>query len=65
MKLRFLFSLLPILTFALQHASAELSFEEGANAHLRGATKGDMPGVAVLVAVFGARTLLGIGSPDD
>ena len=50
MKLRSLFAILPILALALPHSSAELSFEEGASAHLREATKGDMPGVAVLAA---------------
>ena len=35
---------------ALSVSRAELSFEEGAAAHLREVTKGDSPGVAVLVA---------------
>ncbi|MBC8001488.1 MAG: serine hydrolase, partial [Opitutaceae bacterium] len=41
-----------IFTFALAlpNHSAELSFVEGANRHLREMTAGDTPGVAVLVA---------------
>ena len=41
---------LVFLIAALSVSRAEVSFEEGANRHLREVTKGDSPGVAVLVA---------------
>ena len=50
MKLFLLPASLVFLIAGFSVSRAELSFEEGANRHLREVTKGDSPGVAVLVA---------------